>query len=523
MDFHVASLLANLQQGGGQDAEAREAALQRAAWLDDATDQQLDELAGALIARPPIESEFAGHLLSMALARLGRGAQASGAVTTRLPRNFAQRLAELYRHLRRENHGESRGDCRGRHHLLRVLAERGDEEALASLAELLVRDPPARETSVAEVLTPLFRRRDYDPAAIFPRLLDALAHTSLAASVLDLASYLTRLGRVDRHPAASRRERLEELLGRFAQRLAHLEEHPAEASSAGDAQRTIAESVSLVVSLCHSLALIGDAASIGKLYQALELRHRRIRTEAAAALARLGEEAGAQALIDLAAEPVARLRVLAYAEELGLSDKLPEPFTGEAARAEAELSLWLAQPTQFGLPPSRLELLDRRTQLWPGFDGPVDCFLFRFSYQLGDAAFANIGIAGPLVCSFSADLTTLPVDDLYALFAGWQAEHADIYRLSPENLRGTEQQAAQRLARFLEEAGYSDVRPAWLGMIFGEPALAAEATFEGERGVAVADQDQILWQPSLGRSRPLGVEDVYNLYSGRKLIEAFNA
>ena len=72
-------------------------------------------------------------------------------------------------------------------------------------------------------------------------------------------------------------------------------------------KRQADEGVSLAVSLCDALALIGDASSTARLREAHEIRHRRLRVEAAAALARLGDEEGEKSLIELAAEPVARL------------------------------------------------------------------------------------------------------------------------------------------------------------------------------------------------------------------------
>ena len=68
--------------------------------------------------------------------------------------------------------------------------------------------------------------------------------------------------------------------------------------------------------------------------------------EAAAALARLGDEDGKQELVALAAEPVARLRVLAYARELNLLDEVEENYRSPVAEAEAELCAWLAEPTR---------------------------------------------------------------------------------------------------------------------------------------------------------------------------------
>lgn len=515
MDPAVAALLDDFQQCAALDAPQREASSKRHAWLSNANDRQVDELIGGLLERDaPTPGDAADYWLSRVLARLGR-AEPAAASHTKLPAELATRIVRLYRRL-----GPT---SEGRHHLLRLLAERGDDAALASLADLLVDDPPSRATDAAVAITPLFRRRDYHGSALFPRLLDALAHLSLAAPVLDLANYLTREQLVAEHPAAASHRRLEETLGQIAQRLQRLEERPDERDpSARELQQTVEEGVALVVSLCDALALIGDASSVGKLYQALDLRHRRIRTEAAGALARFREQAGIDALVELAAEPVARLRVLAYAEELGLLERIDPRHQSDVARAEAELALWLAQPSQFGIPPTRLELLDERTQAWPGYDEPVACFLFRFDYELGSVHFANIGIAGPLVLTFRSDLFPLPADDLYALFAGWQAEHDDIYRLPAERLEGADRLAADRLQRFLEEAGYTRVAPAWLGVFFGERSLVVEAAADGQAGAAVVDQDSIFWLPAGNLARPLGVEEAYCIYKGRRLLAAFN-
>src|SRR5262249_7898582 len=145
--------------------------------------------------------------------------------------------------------------------------------------------------------------------------------------------------------------------------------------------RRVARGVALAVSLCDALALIGEKSAIAKLYQALQVGHRRLRTEAAAALARLGEKEGKSGLAKLAAEPRARLRVWAYGEELGIKDAIEPQYTTKESRAQAELCVWLAEPTQYGVPPTNCELFEQRKQHWPGFDEPVDCFLFQFQYM----------------------------------------------------------------------------------------------------------------------------------------------
>jgi hypothetical protein len=247
-----------------------------------------------------------------------------------------------------------------------------------------------------------------------------------------------------------------------------------------------------------------------------------LRTEAVAALARLGEEAGVEALVALAAEPVVRLRVLTYAAELGCLDQVDERYQSGAARAEAELALWLAQPSQMAVPPNSCEVVDQRTQYWPGYDEPVDCYLVRFVYLIGDTELSNIGIAGPLAHAFAADLSDLPPDDIYAAFAGWQAEHDEIRESAPEDLSGRQQIDVLRLQRGLADQGYTAVEPQTWGLFFGDSVLVAQARYNGMPGVAVTDGQQTCWWPQAASRRPIGPLEAYCIYKGRKLLQTFN-
>ena len=394
---------------------------------------------------------------------------------------------------------------------------------MAAFTALMIADPPGDPNIAAAIFGPLFQHRDYDPASLFPALLDGLKHISLAAAILDLSNFVTREGIVARHPASERVAEIALLLAGLVGRLGQIEgSPPAEGQPVESASRQVKEGISLAVSLCDALALIGDKSAVGKLYQALELSHRRLRAEAAAALAKLGEKAGQQALVQLAEEPVTRLRVLAYAEELGILDRVEDRFKTDQAKAEADLALWLAQPAQMGVPPSRCELVDSRQQAWPGYEEPVDCFLFRFVYEFGAATFTNIGIAGPLTHAFAADLADLPPDDIYAAFAGWQAEHEDVYQLPVDGLSDPQRVDVLRLERRLRDAGYDAIQPHTLGFFFGDKALVATAMCQGQPGVAVADQQHCLWWPRRGSSRPIDPDVAYCIYKGRKLLRAFN-
>lgn len=412
--------------------------------------------------------------------------------------------------------------------ILTWLAVGGDTPQLELLVELLLADPPDDEQQVALAMSPLFLKRPLPVAALFPKLFAAIDKPQLAAAVIDLANFLTREEMVPEHPGVSLATPLIELLGSLAQTLAQLEERPEDfAETPQQLGQRVAHSVSLAVSLCDALALIGDERAVGKLNQAIAIAHRRVRTEAAAALARFGEQQGQDTLVELAAEPVARLRVLAYGQELNLLEKIPSQYLTAAARAEAELVVWLAEPTQFGVPPTQIELVDQRRQRWPGYSTEVDCFLFRFAYRVTledgrQRSYSNVGIAGPLAHAFTADLADLSPDDIYAAFAGWQAEHEDIKQYDVARLSKAEQTEVVRLQRRLHDAGFTEIEPQQMGYFFGEKALLATARRDGAAGVAVADFDDLLFYPARQPKRSIGLEEAYSIYKGRKLLRGFN-
>ncbi|MEX0819221.1 MAG: HEAT repeat domain-containing protein [Pirellulaceae bacterium] len=510
-DMQMQSLLDYVLEGESRLRDSNPLELQ---WLGEATDAQFDEFLRSLLAadlsagNDPALADVFRYLVY----RL-RPWDASN--QRRLPATTVSLIVALYRRL-----GPS---SRARGHLLQLLAASAIPFELTEFANLVVEDPPGDASSAMLAFGPLFQHTTYDPAALFPRLLDALAHQVVAASIIDLANFLYRQGLIDPHPGVARQKQLAELLGAVVQRLSRMEEDPTEfAATPDEIAQQIEDAVALAVALCDALSLIGDREAIGKLYQALEVRHRRLHTEAAAALARLGEEAGQDALVALAAEPVARLRVLAYAEELDLTDKLDEAFTTPQARAEAELSLWLAQPSQMGIPPTHLELLDQRVQHWPGYEEPIECFLLRFTYQLPAGEYSNVGIAGPLTHAFGADLLDLPPDDIYAAFAGWHVEHDEIFELDAAALTEAQRQDVTRLERRLRDSDYDAIQPTILAMFLGDKVLVARAVLEGHAGIVVVDDHEPSWFPTRNPARPIGSYEACCIYKGRRLLRAFN-
>jgi hypothetical protein len=411
-----------------------------------------------------------------------------------------------------------------RHLLQQLYTLIRSRESLAILVSSLKASPPSSWVAASQVISPLMQHDDWPVDALYPDILDCLQYPALASPLLDLANYMHRRGRAERHPAADRSALLNHLLGEVVGRLGSFEENPRAFGDDVDAvQAKLGEAVALAVSLCDTVGLIGEKTSVGKLHQAIELKHRRVQCEAAGALAQLGDELGKKRLLELTGEPSARLRAIHYADDLGFGELVDPEYRSETATAEAEMALWLCQPQQMGMPPSTVEVVDTRRMLWPGFHDPVDLYLVRFEYNFGERNYSNVGIAGPVTFAMSADVADLPMDDIYAIYAGWHAEHPGIVSVPTDQFNDTQSRVMGSYQQHLGRLGYEAVEPALLGFFLDEQAGVFMAQRDGTRCVVVTDGLETVDQPVSGRMRPLSAEDLFNLYKGRKMLRTFNS
>ena len=402
-------------------------------------------------------------------------------------------------------------------YLLTLLAVEQSEPSIKALAELLSNSPPRSTHHVIPCVGILMRNPGVHAAKLFPIVLDGLQFRSVAGPVLDFANFLLRNQKLSEHPAIGRENQLTSLLGVFAGKLGeHEDTIQNQTNPTPEQAQIVADSISVVISLCDALALMNAKSAIGKIYQVLELSHRRLRTEAAAALARMGEEAGKLALIDMAQYPISRLRVLSYAEELGLFDEIAAEHKTAVARAESEFTLLLSEPTFFGFAPANCELIDQNSLYWPGFDEPVDCYLFRYTYPLDQGELQNIGIVGPLTHCIATNLNHLPPEDIYAAYAGWHVDHEEIYSIEIDPSNSMQQVEVQKRAAQIAGYGYESVQPVFIGVLFGERSLVAKASVQNRVGTVIFHGAEPEWFEGLVP------ETSYDIHVGRRLLRSFN-
>jgi hypothetical protein len=79
-----------------------------------------------------------------------------------------------------------------------------------------------------------------------------------------------------------------------------------------------------------------------------------------------------------------------------------------------------------------------------------------------------------------------------------------------------------RFERRLRDEGYDAVQPQTLGFFFGDRVLVATALREGAPGIAIVDNVRSSWWPRGVSRRPLGPDEAYCIYKGRRLLRSFN-
>lgn len=403
----------------------------------------------------------------------------------------SQRAFECYRAFRRYEPSK----CLGL--FLQAMFLSGHSSSLRLAVDLLVESPPGDWKDSAHGLSTLMQSTDWKLADVFPRILDT-QNPSVLAPALDLANSMVRKHGVTPHPAACKFESLLNVFGAVTMQLQALEENPRKFSDSVQViQRILFDAVSLLVACCDSFALIGDPRAIGKLNQAIELRHRRIKLEAAYALVKLGETRALDLIVELLQDDSSRSRAIAYLQELSAEDRIGAEWTSSLAKAKSDLAIWLSQPEQFAIPPSKIELVEQRTMHWPGFEGPQECFLLQFDYGTGDGNYSNVGFAGPFASAMGLDIKSLSNDAAFAMYLANDVQDDSESRVDWESLTGRQKDSYADWLDALGQKGFEQIEPlARLRTLGNEGLLCQGRTGDGSLWGILTDGDSVIRCPA---------------------------
>jgi hypothetical protein len=121
-----------------------------------------------------------------------------------------------------------------------------------------------------------------------------------------------------------------------------------------------------------------------------------------------------------------------------------------------------------------------------------------------------------------ADLANRPVDEIYATYAGWQAEHEEIFEVPVEQLNASQRLEADRLEQSLRALDYEIEQSIALAMFFGEVSLVANVRKADTTFCAVTDGNELICFPTTNHPASMNAEVVVCIFRGRKLLRTFN-
>ena len=154
---------------------------------------------------------------------------------------------------------------------------------------------------------------------------------------------------------------------------------------------------------------------------------RALRLESAWAQAKVGLEQGKLALLESTLLPQWSAKAVAYLDELGHADLVPQAARAPDFAAMAEMCQWLAHPNEFGEPPDNVAVYDTRTLYWPPTNDRRTLWLVRYQYDSSptrEGLDVGVGIVGGLTtfALFDEEIARLSPEDLYGLYCSFELE-----------------------------------------------------------------------------------------------------
>lgn len=212
----------------------------------------------------------------------------------------------------------------------------------------------------------------------------------------------------------------------------HLKEHPFAAPHGIAALESCLldqneERFSHAVSACTALPFLRPEDRDRLLKLASEHPDAHVRIETAWVSAKIGNPAGLNALIEFARDARYSSRATAYMKELGLESHIPAEVMEPDFVARAEMSQWLAHPSEMGRPPDDLTLVDSRELNWPPCGDRRRLWVFRYRYEDGnDGPDEGYCMTGSVTWAmFGRNTLDLTIEDVYGLHCAWELMQAE--------------------------------------------------------------------------------------------------
>ena len=233
-------------------------------------------------------------------------------------------------------------------------------------------------------------------------LADPLPPDSISGAFLDAMNRLAFEGELDWHPFAS-----EAGCKRIAQWYAGRRPEDLDLARIGTAALA-----------CFDRALRQDLLDMARRHP-----HPSVAIEANWVAALTGDESGVTELAKWALERDWSVRACQYLQELERADAIPDGAREPNFVALASLSAWFSSNIQYGVPPRRVELCDRRVLYWPPFEEEKEFFLVRYELLLNGECISGVAMVGSIIHALPQMPTDgLSPEDVYGLYCAWEMD-----------------------------------------------------------------------------------------------------
>jgi hypothetical protein len=247
--------------------------------------------------------------------------------------------------------------------------------------------------------------RQPDGPALIERLRDPLPTGFAAICTLDLANTFSRQGRLEKHP-------FDGLAGHLL-----LE---------GWLSGSDPEHFSYARSSAAALPYLAQRARQTLAALAMDHPDPPVQMEAARASACGGAEAGLKFLSRMCLDPRYSQSTQRHLKELDRTDLIPTAALEPNFKAMCEMCEWLAFPTEFGQPPTEIEVYDTRELFWPPTKDRRRLWLLRYTYKnwTSDGQ-DNVGVGmvgSQTFALFGETSADMCPEDIYGLHCCWELQ-----------------------------------------------------------------------------------------------------
>ncbi len=287
---------------------------------------------------------------------------------------------------------------------LKMLAYMGTKESVTFIVKVAKSKFEIDDYMWSIVLEP-FGQGHVGAASLFKSLSNPLPEKFLAIALLDAANTAAREHKLKKHPFDSR---------------------AGEAKLASYLSSRNPDNFSYAVSACASLPFLSPSRRSALFALARKHKDAEVRIEAAWATAKMGDATGLDYLVQQCLDRNTSVQACDYLSELGKRKLIPKPARDPDFAALSEMCHWLRHPNEYGEPPDRIELLDKRTLYWPPTRDTRELRLFSFVYDKRgdrDERTVGVGMVGSMTWAFF-DLTkpTMKPQDIYGLHCCFELE-----------------------------------------------------------------------------------------------------